>query len=209
MDGGKSYAAAAVVNELTGRGIPCLMRTLISLANDLFMTTDKNGYLSSLDRYRLLVLDDLGAERTSEFMYENIYQIIDYRLRSGLPMIITANLDWEEIKNPHDKRNKRIYSRVIEACHPEKINAANRRSQAAALQQKEMREDLRKPIPETPPNSEPVHTSQPTAAPESPVEIPAQHTAQVRSCRTEVQSELTDGQYNNRRNAVLDVLCPH
>lgn len=150
VDGGKSYAAAAVVNELTDRGIPCLMRTLISLANDLYKTDDKNEYLSSLDRYRLLVLDDLGAERNSEWMFENIYQIIDYRTRSGLPMMITANLTWDEIKNPKDERNKRIYSRVMEACHPEPVKGTGRRSRAAAEQYKEMREALRQPIQDNP-----------------------------------------------------------
>ena len=147
IDGGKSHAAAAIVNELTDRGIPCLMRTLISLVNDLYKATDKNEYLSSLDRYRLLVLDDLGAERESSWMFENTYQIIDYRTRSGLPMIITANLTWDEIKNPRYERNKRIYSRVIEACHPEEVKATGRRSQSAAEQYQEMREALRQPLP--------------------------------------------------------------
>jgi len=150
VDGGKSYAAAAVVNELTDRGIPCLMRTLISIANDLYKTNDKNAYLKSLDRYRLLVLDDLGAERDSPWMFENIYQIIDYRTRSGLPMIITANLTWDEIKNPQDKRNARIYSRVMEACHPEEVKTAGRRSRIAAERYKKLREGLLRPVGSSP-----------------------------------------------------------
>ena len=108
VDGGKSYAAASVVNELVDRGISCPMRTSISLANDNYRAQDKNEYLRSLDRYRLLVLDDLGAERESPWMFEVIYQIVDYRTRSGLPMLITANLTWDEIKNPQDRRNERI-----------------------------------------------------------------------------------------------------
>ncbi|MBQ3177006.1 MAG: ATP-binding protein [Clostridia bacterium] len=150
VDGGKSYAAAAVVNDLVDKGIPCLMRTLISLANDLFKTDNKNEYLYSLDRYRLLVLDDLGAERTSPWMYENIYQIIDYRLRSGLPMIITANLTWDEIRNPTDKQNKRIYSRVMEACHPEEVKPTGRRNRKAAERYKTMHDKLRRPVDANP-----------------------------------------------------------
>lgn len=179
VDGGKSYAAAAVVNELTDRGIPCLMRTLISLANDLYKTDDKNAYLAGLDRYRLLVLDDLGAERDSPWMFENIYQIIDYRTRSGLPMIITANLTWEEIREPHDKRNKRIYSRVMEACQPEEVKTAGRRSRNAAERHRRLREDLRQPVPETPPTTEPAHTSPAPVLPKNTVGTP--QTAQPRT----------------------------
>lgn len=192
VDGGKSYAAAAVVNELTDRGIPCLMRTIISLANDLFKTDDKNAYLSSLDRYRLLVLDDLGAERDSAWMFEVIYQIIDYRTRSGLPMLITANLTWEEIREPQDKRNKRIYSRVLEACHPEEVKTAGRRSRNAAERYKKLREELRRPLkpsPEQEAHPEPLQT------------------AQAHRRRYESQPDgLTPTQYNDRRNAVLDAL---
>lgn len=193
VDGGKSYAAASIVNELTDRGIPCLMRTIISLANDLFKTNDKNEYLSSLDRYRLLVLDDLGAERDSQWMFETIYQIIDYRTRTGLPMLITANLTWEEIKNPQDKRNKRIYSRVMEVCHPEEVKTAGRRSQAAAERYKKMREHLRQapaePAPSPVPAQQPAHTAQPRA----------------RAEKTPLEG-MNPGQFNDRRNAVLDAL---
>lgn len=195
VDGGKSYAAAAVVNELTDRGIPCLMRTIISLANDLFKTDDKNAYLASLDRYRLLVLDDLGAERESAWMFETIYQIIDYRTRSGLPMIITANLTWDEIKEPHDKRNKRIYSRVMEACHPEEVKTAGRRSRSAAERYKRVREELRQPV--TLSHDPEQHARSGT---------PTQEATQPRQHKELPPDGLTPTQYNDRRNTILGAL---
>lgn len=210
-DGGKTYAAAAVVNELTDRGIPCLMRTIISLANDLFATNDKNGYLNSLDRYRLLVLDDLKAEWSTPYMTAMTYQIIDYRMRSGLPMLITTNLTWDEIRSPKDVNGQRLYTRIMDVCHAVKVPSVGRRSRNAAEQYKEMRESLLQPIPETPPTTEPVHTSPSPVLSNSPGERSVQQTptqsAPPRPHRSESQpAGLTPTQYNDRRNAVLDAL---
>lgn len=210
-DGGKSYAAAAVVNELIDRGIPCLMRTITSMANDLFATTDKNGYLNSLDRFRLLVLDDLGAERNTQYMNEMTYQIVDYRMRSGLPMLITTNLTWEEIRNPKDLNTRRLYTRIMDVCHSIKVPPAGRRNHNAADQYKEMREALLQPIPETPPTTEPVHISHPPFLSKNIGESAVQQTpSQSEQPRARAEKTPLEGmnprQFNDRRNAILDVL---
>ena len=210
-DGGKTYAAAAVVNELTDRGIPCLMRTIISLANDLFAANDKNGYLNSLDRYRLLVLDDLKAEWSTPYMTAMTYQIIDYRMRSGLPMLITTNLTWDEIRNPKDVNGQRLYTRIMDVCHAIKVPSVGRRNQNAADQYKEMREALLQPIPETPPTTEPVHISHPPFLSKNIGESAVQQTPpqseqpRARSEKTPLEG-MNPGQFNDRRNAVLDAL---
>ena len=55
----------------------------------------------------LLVLDDMGAERTSDFAEEKLFQILDYRYAEQLPTIITtASLDVTARKRP------RIFSRL-------------------------------------------------------------------------------------------------
>lgn len=64
------------------------------------MRDGKQAYLDSLNQYALLALDDLGAERNTEYMNEIVYGIIDSRYRAGLPMIITSNLSADELKIP-------------------------------------------------------------------------------------------------------------
>jgi DNA replication protein DnaC len=60
-------------------------------------------------------------------MQEIVYNIIDSRYRAGLPMIITTNLTSEELKNPQEITNKRIYDRVLERCLPVEVKGKNRR----------------------------------------------------------------------------------
>ncbi len=92
-----------------------------------------------LNRYHLLVIDDLGAERTTSYMNEIVYQVIDTRFRSGLPLIVTTNLTLKEIKKPQNPENQRIYSRLLEMCHPLAVPGSDRRRQKAANQYDTMR----------------------------------------------------------------------
>ncbi len=87
-------------------------------------------YIDSLNRYKLLIIDDLGAERKSEYMQELIYNLIDSRYRSGLPMIITTNLSADEIKRPGNMDFARIYDRVLERCLPIAVQGESRRRRA-------------------------------------------------------------------------------
>lgn len=127
---GKTYAAASVANALIDRGYSVLVTNFARIANTVGgMYEGKQEYYDSLNRFSLLVLDDLGAERKTEYMQEIVYNVIDSRYRAGLPMIITTNLTAEELKNPQDITNKRIYDRVIERCLPVEVAGKNRRHQ--------------------------------------------------------------------------------
>ena len=76
------------------------------------------------------MLDDLDAERDTEYMQEYVYNIIDARYRAGLPMIVTTNLTGAKLKNPDSISKERIYSRLLERCHPIEITGADRRRAA-------------------------------------------------------------------------------
>ena len=70
------------------------------------------------DTYPLLVIDDFGMERGTEYALEQIYNIIDSRYRSRKPLIVTTNLTLTELKNPQDTAHARIYDRLLELCTP-------------------------------------------------------------------------------------------
>jgi DNA replication protein DnaC len=102
---------------------------------------DKNDFIDSLNKYSLLILDDFGVERNTEFALEQVFSVIDSRYRSRKPMIVTTNLTLDELNDPADLAHQRIYDRVLERCVPVKINKQNIRARNAAanlIQTKEL-----------------------------------------------------------------------
>lgn len=128
---GKTFAACEVANALIDQGIPCLVTNFARLSNIIQgMYDDRQNYIDGLSRYQLLVIDDLGAERKSDYMLEVVFSIIDARYSSGLPMIITTNLTIEQIKSPENVNYSRIYDRIIERCFPIEVTGKSRRRAA-------------------------------------------------------------------------------
>ena len=125
---GKSFHAACIVNELIDKGYPCMMTNFSRLVNTISgMFEGKQDYIDRLNKFDLLVIDDLSAERDTEFMNEIVFNIIDSRYRAGLPLIITTNLTSDEIKHPADVRKQRTYSRLLEMTIPVEVAGKDRR----------------------------------------------------------------------------------
>ena len=66
----------------------------------------------------LLLLDDLGVERPTEFALRSLAQIVDYRYRNKLPLLVTSNFTLEELRErtKSDLYGERIVWRLIETC---------------------------------------------------------------------------------------------
>lgn len=110
---GKTYAAVCVANYLMDKGIPCLVTSLTRLYNETEYGNSQ-GILDSLSKYKLIVLDDFGSERSTEAMNELAYSVIDARSLSGLPMIVTTNLGLSDFRTGGEKQ--RLYSRLYQSC---------------------------------------------------------------------------------------------
>lgn len=140
---GKTYLAACIANELIDNDYLVKMAKLSELANQIQgMFEGKQEFIESLNKYTLLILDDLGAERSTEYMKEIIFNIIDSRYRSGLPFIVTTNLTMNEMKQPSDIGYARIYDRVLERCHPIQVDGVSRRRQNVKESYFDMKEKL-------------------------------------------------------------------
>lgn len=124
---GKSFIAGCIANALLDKGVPVIMTNFARLLNKLtdMYAGDRNAYIDSFKRYPLMIIDDLGVERNSEFAREQVFSVIDSRYRSELPMIVTTNLTLEELQHPEDLSRSRIYDRVLERCLPIRINDQN------------------------------------------------------------------------------------
>jgi DNA replication protein DnaC len=126
---GKTFYASCIANALIGQGYDALFRTFKQIERELWGAKDKAEYMKSLNRYHLLIFDDLGAERDSKYMSDIVFDIVDTRYKSGLPFIVTTNLSAEEIKKPQDIAYSRIYDRILERCHPIEVTGTSRRRQ--------------------------------------------------------------------------------
>ena len=124
---GKSYLATSIANALLEQEVTVKMTNFNTIFNDLFAVEDKTEYIRSLNGYELLIIDDLGVERNSEYALENIFNVIDWRYRSGRPLITTTNLPLVQLKQETKIEKKRIYDRILERCIPVKIDGVSRR----------------------------------------------------------------------------------
>lgn len=111
---GKSHLCAAVANALIARSVPTLyisapdLFAALKQAMDLQVATDQESLSSRINIAKtapVLVLDDLGAEKSSDWTDSVLFEILDARYRNRLPTMIASNVD-------PDKLERRISSRM-------------------------------------------------------------------------------------------------
>ena len=80
---------------------------------------------NELMNYRgVLILDDLGAEKATEFVAETLYRIINHRYVNMLPTVFTSNCTLQELA---EKIGDRSASRITEMCDTYELTGADRR----------------------------------------------------------------------------------
>ena len=128
---GKSFFAGCIANALLDQDVPVLMTSFPTILNQLtgVYPEERVEFINSLNDYDLLIIDDLGVERSTEFAMEQMFEVIDKRYRSGKPIIITTNLSLEQLRNPPDLAHARIYERILERCAPILFSGENFRKQ--------------------------------------------------------------------------------
>ena len=116
---GKSFLAGCIANALMEQEVPVRMTNFARILNELNSSfSGRNEAIDKLCRYPLLIIDDFGMERGTEYALEQIYNIVDCRYRSRKPLIVTTNLTLDEIRHPQDTAHARIYDRLLEMCVP-------------------------------------------------------------------------------------------
>lgn len=129
---GKTYLACAIANSIiTEYSYTVKMRNFAQILNDLQkggFNLDRNEYIEQITNPTLLILDDFGIERNTEYALEQIYNVINARYLKARPTIITTNLNFKDIeKEQEDIMLGRIYSRIIEMCLPLRVTGLDRR----------------------------------------------------------------------------------
>lgn len=118
---GKTHLAAAICNALVGRGIPVLFGTSVehleNIRND-FEHTGMNLSLSKMKSIPVLVIDDLGKEKKTDWTKQVLFDVVNYRYEHKLPTIITTNLisngNFDALANHVEGA---VWSRFCEMCN--------------------------------------------------------------------------------------------
>ena len=91
---GKTHLSAAIANQLLASGIETLMFTAPDFLDLLRSGFDDGAYqklLRAAKNVRVLVIDDLGVEKQTDWGAEKIYQIINHRYNANAPLVLSTN----------------------------------------------------------------------------------------------------------------------
>lgn len=112
---GKTHLAAAIGNKLMDNGIPVLFDTFSGHLNKL--KAEFNGgrsiYLEQMKSIDMLILDDIGKEKQTEWSRSIMFDVINYRYEHMLPIVMTTNLSNEILK---EYFGEAVWSRLCEMC---------------------------------------------------------------------------------------------
>jgi DNA replication protein DnaC len=111
---GKTHLAAAVANRALSRGNSVFFAVVPDLLDHLrssFAPGKDVGYDELFEQVRnagVLILDDLGAQATSQWAQEKLYQIVNYRTVAGLPTVVTTDQPLDQLQAAHPRIVARI-----------------------------------------------------------------------------------------------------
>lgn len=131
---GKTHLAASIHNHLVKQGKVVVFVSMPELLGKIKSTFNKNNrdseqqILRALNSCDLLIIDDLGAEKTSDWVLETIFTIFDSRYRRKLPILTTSNLSPKELP---PQIGKRVCDRLVEMSQPIENKAVSYRREIA------------------------------------------------------------------------------
>jgi len=135
---GKSFYAYSIANSLIAKGVPVCITSFTRLLSAAVNFDKRQSVIDRLNIYDLLVLDDVGVERNTDYSVEQMFNIINGRYGVKKPLIITTNKEASEFSNPSDIAYGRIYDRILEMCPVRiKIGGESRRTAIAEKQRDE------------------------------------------------------------------------
>ncbi|MFE7395689.1 ATP-binding protein [Streptomyces sp. NPDC057557] len=130
---GKTYEAHAAIRELAITGV--VARWTVTTAADLYAKlrvrhgVDSEAEFQKYATSTILLIDDLGAAKISEFTEDINFRLINHRYENALPTLFTSNVLPKELTA---RLGDRVASRLNEMCQPVVITGPDRRRAVAA-----------------------------------------------------------------------------
>jgi DNA replication protein DnaC len=124
---GKTFLACCIANALLEKGCSVLFLVVPDLLDYLRSTYDSNRgpgevteqeILDTACKVPLLILDDLGAHNYTEWVRNKLYSILNFRLNHFLPVVITTNINLEDLE---EYLGERTTSRIYQMCRPYRL----------------------------------------------------------------------------------------
>lgn len=131
---GKTHLAYSVMNHLTTKGYVVVFISMPDLLDKIKSTFGKGSnesqeqIMKALVTCDLLIIDDIGAEKVTDWVEETVFKVIDGRYKRKKPILYTSNL---KPLNLAEKLGKRSYDRLLEMCVPIENKAASFRRERA------------------------------------------------------------------------------
>lgn len=95
---GKTHLAAAIANNLVDKAIPVLFDTYIGHLDRIkadFKELDEYSHLLKMKSIPMLVIDDLGKEKKTDWSQQILFDVMNYRYEHYLPTVITTNMNMQ------------------------------------------------------------------------------------------------------------------
>jgi hypothetical protein len=119
---GKSWEAAAIARVLLlEHRVPATFEEVPEVLKRLRPNADGASDIGHYQLAPVLILDDLGAEKRTEWTDEQLYLIADFRAKRNLPTIVTSNLS---PKGMEDTYGPRVCGRLFEGAAKLEIRTA-------------------------------------------------------------------------------------
>src|SRR5690606_18368251 len=110
---GKTHLATAILNAVLERGLHgrfiVVPDWLAELRRRFGRNIDSEDLWAQVETKHLLVMDDIGTEKPSEWVEEQIYLVVNYRYQHALPTIYTSNVGLDELR---ERLGARTVSRI-------------------------------------------------------------------------------------------------
>lgn len=111
---GKTTIASAIANELLQNGYRVLMTPCNEAINQISDRDNAPYYKDKLKNMDLIILDDFGSNRDTEFQKEQLYNLFDFLYSNRKCIILTTNVPRKELANRDNIQMARTYDRIIE-----------------------------------------------------------------------------------------------
>jgi DNA replication protein DnaC len=124
---GKTHLAVSVVKALLKKGVRCLFVDFHDLLAEIRSSYDELSQTSELQILRpvltseVLVLDDLGSQRMTEWMMDTVFHIVNLRYQQKKMLLATTNLTLEPAppskhESLQERLGNKVVSRLYEMC---------------------------------------------------------------------------------------------
>lgn len=113
---GKTFTACCIANALLEKGVFVYITSVADITNSMQTQEEMKRRRNFTRAAELMVIDDLGAERNTEYAKEQLFSVVDQRITTKKPLIVTTNLSLSEMAHAGTMANKRIYERVLGMC---------------------------------------------------------------------------------------------